>query len=56
MFGYYWHSMKITGISDIIHERKRRLHFKKYKYECLIIWEHELKNFKPLVRKIRNFM
>ena len=55
-FGDYWHGNQITGLPREIEERRKKLHFRKYGYECLIIWEHELKNYRPLVRKILNFV
>lgn len=55
LFGDYWHSEKVTGELEQIHECKRKRHFKKYGYECLVIWENELNNFKDIYYKIKNF-
>jgi len=46
-FGTHWH--KGDNPQDRINL------FKSYGWDCLIIWEHELKNFKALRRKIFDF-
>lgn len=47
LFGTYWH--------ETSEERYRKEHFSKYGYDTLIIWEHELKNEKELIEKIKEF-
>jgi len=46
-FGEYWHKVE--------HETERKEHFKKYGYDCLVIWESELKNLEELKQKILKF-
>jgi len=46
---------KITG-ENIENEEDRVRHFKKYKYNCLIIWGFEIKDQKTLKRKVNNFL
>ena len=46
LFGDYWHSKERTGIEPKEHERKRIEHFKRFGFDTLIIWEHELKDLK----------
>lgn len=47
-FGIWWHGTKITGKSKEDHEKERIEYFKKYGYNCLIIWEDEIKSGKSL--------
>lgn len=47
LFGDYFH--------DVSEIEGRKNHFSKYGYETLIIWEHELKNEKDLIEKIKEF-
>lgn len=56
MFGRYWH--------DPVHNKKidkRRTYeatlddYKKFGFDCLIIWDVELKNQDTIIEKIRNF-
>lgn len=56
LFGDYWHSQELTGLSKIAHEDERKNHFKKFGYETLIIWESELKNKNKVINKIFKFM
>ena len=54
MFGDYWHNnpkMKYTLREDV-----RREIFKKYGFDLLVIWEHELEEPEKVVEKIRNFV
>ena len=46
-FGNYWHK-----IED---EKIRKEHFKKYGFDCLIIWEHDLQDKNILLQKVKNF-
>lgn len=48
MFGDYWHRGQ-SGDDRIIH-------FSKYGFNTLIIWEHELKNELLIIDKIKSFM
>jgi G:T-mismatch repair DNA endonuclease (very short patch repair protein) len=56
LFGDYWHSKELTGLSKLEHENERKKHFKKYGYDTLIIWEHELKNKNKIINKINEFL
>lgn len=52
VFGDYWHNLPKVKERD-----KRRLKtYSKYGYETLVIWEHELKNKKKVLEKIRSWM
>ncbi|MFH1359026.1 MAG: hypothetical protein ABIH37_04005 [archaeon] len=46
-FGEYWHEIK--------EEQERINHFKGYGYDCLVIWQNELKDMEKLLCKIRKF-
>ena len=48
LFGNYWHKKE--------EEQQRIQHFKNYGYECLVIWENELKDETKLLSKINNFI
>lgn len=56
LFGSYWHSEERTGQTNEDHEQERIKHFKSYKYETLIVWEHELKNKSSLKTKVQKFL
>jgi len=43
----YWHKLEDEEI--------RKSHFAKYGYDCLIIWESELKNPEQVISRIQNF-
>jgi very-short-patch-repair endonuclease len=55
LFGDYWHSKEMTGISKKEHMMERETHFKKFGYSCLIVWESELVNNKQTINKIKTF-
>jgi G:T-mismatch repair DNA endonuclease (very short patch repair protein) len=55
MFGEYWHSEKRTGIPRDKHERELIQHYRKYNFNCLIIWEFDLKDIKTVKKRIRRF-
>jgi len=57
MFGNYWHSKKVTGVSIKKHENCRVRHFAKYGFRTLIVWECELRreNRERLKEKLINF-
>jgi len=55
MLGTYWHSEKVTGRTKEQEEDFLKSHYSKYGYNCLIIWESELKNPDKLTQKIQNF-
>jgi G:T-mismatch repair DNA endonuclease (very short patch repair protein)/YHS domain-containing protein len=43
-FGDYWHGQTKTHKSTVDHENERKLRFKKFGYDTIIVWEHELKD------------
>jgi len=49
LFGDYWHSLESYKIRD----KKKFNIYQKHGYRNLIIWEHELKNPKNIIEKIR---
>lgn len=50
LFGDYWHGEERRGHSEKEEERERKLHFKKWGFKTVIVWESELKN-ERLVRQ-----
>jgi len=56
VFGQYWHSKEITGKEEYIHEYERKDYFNKHGYECLVIWDYEIKNIEILKNKIFEFI
>jgi len=55
-FSDYYHGEKRTGRTKEQEEDLRKSHFKKYGYDCLIIWESELKNLENIIEKIKKFV
>jgi len=55
LFGDYWHGEKRTGRTKEQEEDLKKSHYKKYGYDCLIIWENELKFPEQVIEKIKNF-
>lgn len=53
-FGSYFHDIIISK-SRKDHELERINHFKNNGFECLIIWEEELKNIKKVIQRILHF-
>jgi len=52
IFGSYWHKRP-----EVIERDRRRIRaYKKYGYDSLIIWEHELKNTNRLTHKLERFI
>lgn len=54
-FSNYFHSKKLTSRSKEQEEKQRIDHFKKYGFDCLIIWESELKDINFVIHKIKEF-
>lgn len=50
VFGDYWHNLE----GRVEKDKKKIKIYKKYGYDCLVIWEHELKN-NNLTNRILNF-
>jgi hypothetical protein len=55
MFGTYWHGEKRTGLTNQQEEDRLKSHYAKYGYNCLVIWESELKEPEKVIHKIRSF-
>lgn len=55
LFGDYWHSEKLIGLTKQQAESLRVNHFAKYGFKTLIVWEHELKNPNQVTNKIKQF-
>ena len=58
LFGCYWHKCKKCkfGNKKILPKDIGRLEtYKKYGYKTLIIWEHELKDIKRVIIKLKKF-
>jgi len=55
LFGTFWHSKKMTGMSRKEYEEQRIKHFAKYGFRTLVIWQKELENIKKLKRKLIEF-
>jgi G:T-mismatch repair DNA endonuclease (very short patch repair protein) len=47
IWGDYWH--KNQNPEDVIN------HYKKYGFDCLVVWEHELKNLADVKEKVVQF-
>lgn len=53
-FGYR-HREESTNIPNIISENNRKNHFKKFGYDCLILWDEDITNEEFLKEKILTF-
>ena len=56
MFGDYWHGEERTGVPEDQHERERIQIFENEGWQCLVVWEHELKGLGSLTQKIEGFL
>ena len=54
LFGGYWHTKRVRNFHRM--EWGRKLFYNKHSYDCLIIWDHELKNLDKVKQKIENFI
>lgn len=56
LFGCYWHKCPICGFGNKRPlDAGRRKTYKKYGYNTLVIWEHELKDLENVVARIMEF-
>jgi hypothetical protein len=55
LFGDWWHGEKFTGRIKEQEEEFYKSHYDKYGYDCLIIWEYELKYPDKVRERIRSF-
>jgi len=62
VFGCYWHACpicKLKKTSDLreafVRMDMRARTYAEYGYDTLFVWEHELKNFSRLKKRIRRF-
>jgi len=49
------HTEEATGISNELHEKERINHFSKHGYNCLVLWESDIKDIEKLKGKILSF-
>jgi G:T-mismatch repair DNA endonuclease (very short patch repair protein) len=56
LFGDYWHGEVMTGRNNEDEENRLIEHYKNLGYDCLIIWEKELKNKQRVKEKITEFV
>jgi len=49
LFGRYWHK-------GLFSEAGKINHYKKYGFDCLVIWDNDFKNNRKVISKIRNFL
>ena len=54
LLGNYWHGEKRTGRTKEQEETFLKNHYAKYGYNCLCIWELEVKD-KKLIDRIREW-
>lgn len=55
-FGIYWHGKRRLGINRKKHEVAKVKEYARQGYQCLIIWEDELKNTKKVLERVKTFM
>lgn len=60
LHGDWWHYLKPKRLNPLLTreqvEENDKIHYQKYFFEALIIWEHELKNPKRVLNKINEFI
>lgn len=54
-FGAYWHGEHMTGKKETIHEEERTNHFVESGFDCIVIWDYELKEQEILINKLKTF-
>lgn len=54
LFGVYWHKERVRCYEET--EDGRIVHFNKYGFSCLVIWEDELRYPEQVTEKISNFI
>jgi G:T-mismatch repair DNA endonuclease (very short patch repair protein) len=50
LYGNYWHNLE-----GRMSEKERKCHFKRYGFDCLIVWERELADEVALISKLKEF-
>jgi G:T-mismatch repair DNA endonuclease (very short patch repair protein) len=55
VFGDYWHGEKRTGVPVEQHVADRITHFAQYGFDCLVIWEHEMRDESAVLKKVEAF-
>jgi len=55
LFGIYWHSPIYGRVRPTMTPDYVKKHYKKHGYDCLIIWDVELKNTNRIIDKIMRF-
>lgn len=53
VFGVYWHGKEMTKVCNLQHELDYLSYYRKYGYDCLIIWENESKS--SIINKLQDF-
>lgn len=60
LHGDWWHYYRLKRSNPLITrlqvEEEDREHYRKLFFDCLVIWEHELKNPTQVISKINNFL
>ncbi len=60
LHGDYWHYLKQKKLNPPLTreqvEEADKTHYKNFFFDCLIIWEHELKNPNLVINKLKNFI
>ncbi len=55
LFSEYWHRVVGKNRPNYSNEQNRISFFKERGYDCLVIWEHELKEPEKVIEKIKTF-
>lgn len=56
VYGDYWHSEKLRGRTKKEEEDRKKLNYATYGYDCLFIWEKELKDIEAVKQKVAQFV
>lgn len=56
LFGIYWHSPLYGKVRSTMTYEAIMKHYAKYGYECLVLWDSQLKNKKLIIDKITEFI
>jgi hypothetical protein len=55
LFGDWWHGKRRTGKEPSESEAKLKATYSKHGYDCLIIWEREIKDKEALIQKLEGY-
>lgn len=56
LFGEYWHGKQKKGHNKIREEENKKEYYKRYGFQCLIIWENELRDMDNVLKKVKRFI